>query len=69
MLRFWRKKKTEDLAYVYSEDGREQVMTKSEFIEKTIEQQKEKARNYQSGNGVSRSPYSETEFFLSRWHL
>lgn len=69
MLRFWRKKKTEELAYVYSEDGREQVMTKSEFIEKTIEQQKEKARNYQSGNGTSCSPYSETEFFLSRWHL
>ncbi len=69
MIHFWKRKKSEPLVRRYREDGREEFLSRDQFIEQMIEEQKEKARKYQNQFHREHRQDAMTDFFMSRWHL
>lgn len=69
MIKFWKKKKLENQIYTYRDGDGEKFLTKDRFIERMIEAQKEKARNFQSDGHRQNTRTATADFFMGRWHL
>ncbi len=69
MIGYWQKKKTENLTRIYRDDGNEEVITKSQFIDRLIEEQKEKVRNFQNPGHRKNPRDNRTTFFMGHGDL
>lgn len=69
MIKFRKTKKLENQIYTYRDGGGEEFLTKDQFIERMIEAQKEKARNFQNDGHKQNIQTTTADFFMGRWHL